>query len=119
METLKFDKRSTNPFDFEIEIGATEIHPKDLIDEEVNDKNFKNDRIAKYNGNNDRPDNQDIRYYFNKEMSKSDSEESQITIVQLIELFNINTSNMFNTLLPLVYAHIGTLACSDPKVIFY
>lgn len=104
METLKFDKRSTNPFDFEIEIGATEIHPKDLIEE--SDKNFKNGRIAKLNGN-DRTDNQDIHGYL-KEIAKSDSEDStHLTIVQLLELFNINSSNMFHTLLPLVYAHIG------------
>lgn len=118
IETLKFDKRSTNPFDFEIEIGATEIHPKDLIEEDLNEKIFKNGRIAKYNGN-DRMDNTQENQGYLKELGKSDSEEStQLTIIQLLELFNMDSSNMFHTLLPSVYAHIGALACSDPKASF-
>uniref|UniRef100_A0A1B0GP35 PHR domain-containing protein n=1 Tax=Phlebotomus papatasi TaxID=29031 RepID=A0A1B0GP35_PHLPP len=53
IETLKFEKRATNPFEFEIEIGATEINPKDLLEEnDLNDRNVKNGKFAKMNGNN-------------------------------------------------------------------
>lgn len=113
METLKFDKRSTNPFEFEIEIGATEIHPKDLAKEnDVQDKNYKNGRISKMNGNNG-----DIKNFLN-EFAKSGSEEetSDLTIFETLKLFENRSASIFHTLLPLVFAHIGTLAGNDPKV---
>lgn len=138
IETLKFDKRSTNPFEMEIEIGATEIHPKDLMIEEstgVQDLNFRNGQIAKLNGN-ERVDDEDevAEEFVNAQhhhhhqqnnqigvggMLRSESEDvpaTQLTAVQIMEVFNMTSSNMFHTLLPLVYAHVANLACSDPKV---
>lgn len=116
IETLKFDKRSTNPFEFEIEIGATEIHPKDLVKEtEVQDKNWKNGRISKMNGNNG-----DIKNYLNEITNKSGSEEdtSELTVFETLMIFDNKSASIFHTLLPLVFAHIGALAGSDPKVCF-
>lgn len=140
IETLKFDKRSTNPFEMEIEIGATEIHPKDLMIEEstgVQDLNFRNGQIAKLNGN-ERVDDEDevaeefvnVQHQHHQQNNqvgfggigsglRSDSEDvpaTQLTVVQIMEVFNMASSNMFHTLLPLVYAHVANLACSDPKV---
>lgn len=115
METLKFDKRSTNPFEFEIEIGATEIHPKDLVKEtEIQDKNLKNGRISKMNGN-----NSNIKNLFN-EVGRSGSEDdsSDFNVLQTLKLFENKSASMFHTLLPLVFAHIGVLASNDPKVSF-
>ncbi|XP_067640218.1 E3 ubiquitin-protein ligase highwire isoform X3 [Eurosta solidaginis] len=135
IETLKFDKRSTNPFEMEIEIGATEIHPKDLMIEEstgVQDLNFRNGQIAKLNGN-ERVEDEDevaeefvnVRHHHHHKqnnqigsMLRSDSDDvpgAQLTVVQIMEVFNMAPSNMFHTLLPLVYAHIANLACTDPK----
>lgn len=106
METLKFDKRSTNPFEFEIEIGATEIHPKDLVkDAEIQDKNLKNGRISKMNGNNS-----------NMGRSGSEDDSSDFNVLQTLKLFENRSASMFHTLLPLVFAHIGVLANNDPKV---
>lgn len=113
METLKFDKRSTNPFEFEIEIGATEIHPKDLANEQdVQDRNLRNGQISKMNGN-----NSNIKNFLN-EIVKSSSEDdsSEMNIAQLLKLFEDKSASMFHTLLPLVLANIGPLANSDPKV---
>lgn len=138
IETLKFDKRSTNPFEMEIEIGATEIHPKDLMIEEstgVQDLNFRNGQIAKLNGN-ERVDDEDevaeefanVQHHHHHQQNnqigvggllRSESEDvpaPQLTVVQIMEVFNMASSNMFHTLLPLVYAHVANLACSDPKV---
>lgn len=116
METLKFDKRSTNPFEFEIEIGATEIHPKDLVGNndhhEIQDRNLKNGRMSKMNGN-----NSNIRNFLN-DIAKSGSEEDstvELSISQILKLFEDRSASMFHKLLPLVFAHIGPLASSDPK----
>lgn len=128
METLKFDKRSTNPFEMEIEIGATEIHPKDLsIIEETADLNYRNGEMAKFNGN--ERDEDEVAEDFVQQQSiqlvRSESEEvavgtsgaavSSHMTSEMLEIFNLASSNMFHKLLPLVYAHIATLACSDPK----
>nr|XP_032288913.1 E3 ubiquitin-protein ligase highwire [Drosophila virilis] len=155
METLKFDKRSTNPFEMEIEIGATEIGV-----EETAEMNFSNVQLAaKLNGNeraeyelaSEEPDQQQQQQqqqqllqqqqlplqqqqqqlppqphplqHSTQQLLHSDSEEAQIVggggggvaALQLLEVFNLAASNMFHTLLPLVYAHIANLACSDPK----
>lgn len=145
METLKFDKRSTNPFEMEIEIGATEIGV-----EETAEMNFSNVQLAaKLNGNeraeyelaSEEPDQQQQLLLQQQQLPlqqqqqqlppqphplqqllHSDSEEAQIVgggggvaALQLLEVFNLAASNMFHTLLPLVYAHIANLACSDPK----
>ncbi|XP_055913946.1 E3 ubiquitin-protein ligase highwire isoform X3 [Eupeodes corollae] len=116
IETFKFDKRSTNPFDIEIEIGATEIHPKDLIEESgaIQELNYRKGHVdTKLNGN-DRTDNE-----LDVIEKRSDSDDgvlgSQMTVVQLLEVFNTSSANVFHTLLPLIYAQIGTLACNDPK----
>ncbi|XP_037938854.1 E3 ubiquitin-protein ligase highwire [Teleopsis dalmanni] len=124
METLKFDKRSTNPFEMEIEIGATEIHPKDLMIEEspgVQDLNFRNGEIAKLNGN-ERDEDEVAEDFVNAQhyqglMCRSNSEEipAHLTVAQMLEVFNMTSSSMFHTLLPLVYAHIANLANRDPK----
>lgn len=110
METLKFDKRSsTNPFEFEIEIGATDINPHDLIEEnDINDRNMKNGEMSKINGNNRMESN---------ELEKSESEESftQISRGRILEMFDYKDSSLFHTLLPLVFSHIGPLVNSDPK----
>ncbi|KAM8720838.1 hypothetical protein ACLKA7_006822 [Drosophila subpalustris] len=154
METLKFDKRSTNPFEMEIEIGATEIGV-----EETAELNFCNVQLAaKLNGN-ERVDyeleqplqvvqgqqqqqqqlqqpltpqqqlppqlpqqqqQQQQHQHQHQQLLHSDSEEAHVlggsvAALQLLEVFNLAASNMFHTLLPLVYAHIANLACSDPK----
>lgn len=115
MDTLKFDKRSTNPIDFEIEIGATEITPKDLLEEnEIIDKNIKNAKMSKINGNNRNDERNDL--------GKSDSEESvttQISRDRIVEIFGVKDASMFHTLLPLVFAHIGQLVTTDPKSSVY
>ncbi|XP_030378381.1 E3 ubiquitin-protein ligase highwire [Scaptodrosophila lebanonensis] len=120
IETLKFDKRSTNPFEMEIEIGATEIGV-----EETADLNFRNGQMAKLNGN-ERAEDEVVEEFVHAHpahqqalLVQSDSEEApasaHVAAVQLLEVFNLAASNMFHTLLPLVYAHIANLACSDPK----
>ncbi|KAL9885814.1 MYC binding protein highwire isoform 2-T2 [Glossina fuscipes fuscipes] len=125
IETLKFEKRSTNPFEMEIEIGATEIHPKDLLLEEsssIQDLNLRNGQMTKLNGN-ERTGAEAVEdfavtsQYNPMGMSKADSDETpaQLAAVQILEIFNLNSSNLFHTLLPLVYAHIANLACSDAK----
>ncbi|ALC49441.1 hiw [Drosophila busckii] len=135
METLKFDKRSNNPFEMEIELGATEIGV-----EETAELNFCNGQMAaKLNGNErasseyelpaaeqqeqqQQPEEQQQQPAAREQaqLPHSDSEEPQIlgsgaAALQLLEVFNLSASNMFHTLLPLVYAHIANLACSDPK----
>lgn len=113
LDTLKFDKRS-NPIDFEIEIGATEITPIDLLEEnEIFDKNQKNAKMSKINGNE--------RNNLN-DLGKSDSEESvttQISRDRIVEIFGVKDASMFHTLLPLVFAHIGQLVATDPKSSVY
>lgn len=126
IETLKFEKRSTNPFEMEIEIGATEIHPKDIMIEEssaIHDLNFRNGQITKLNGN-ERVGAEAVEgllgasQYNPAAIGRTDSEETplQMAAAQILEVFNMVSSNLFHTLLPLVYAHIANLACSDAKV---
>lgn len=126
IETLKFEKRSTNPFEMEIEIGATEIHPKDLMIEEsssIHDLNFRNGQITKFNGN-ERVGAEAVEslmgasQYNPVAMGRADSEETpaQMAASQILNVFNMSSSNLFHTLLPLVYAHIANLACNDAKV---
>lgn len=107
-ETLKFDKRSTNPFEYEIEIGATEIHPKDLIKE--NDIT-KSDQMSKINGNNG------SNHGFLRDLGFSKSEEDRMETYEekILSIFEHKTSSMFHTLLPLTFGHIAALANSDPR----
>lgn len=148
METLKFDKRSTNPFEMEIEIGATEVEESaDLRNgqsQSVSQSQSQSQSVP-INGNERTADFEFAEQSAQQSMPQhlhSDSEEaplevagmaagggvsvadgsggvagvgSQAAAVQLLEVFNLAASNMFHTLLPLVYAHIANLACSDPK----
>lgn len=129
IETLKFEKRSTNPFEMEIEIGATEIHPKDIMIEEsssIHDLNFRNGQITKFNGN-ERVGAEAMEgllgasQYNLGAMGRADSEDTpiQMAATQILDVFNMGSSNLFHTLLPLVYAHIANLACNDAKVSLY
>lgn len=107
METLKFDKRSTNPFEYEIEIGATEIHPKDLIKEnEIN----KSDQLSKINGNN----GDDRNYIKDFGLTKSD-DSVEFHEAKILDIFEHKTASIFHTLLPLIFGHIAALASSDPR----
>ncbi|XP_068159965.1 LOW QUALITY PROTEIN: E3 ubiquitin-protein ligase highwire [Drosophila tropicalis] len=156
METLKFDSKrsSTNPFEMEIEIGATEIGV-----EETADLNYRNGQMAaKLNGNEQRAEYElsadqqqqqgqqqpaavvvvSAAVQAAQQLIHSDSEEApalgmaagggvlsgggggvlvggSVPAIQLLEVFNLAASNMFHTLLPLVYGHMANLACSDPK----
>ncbi|KMZ09796.1 uncharacterized protein Dsimw501_GD15825 [Drosophila simulans] len=148
METLKFDKRSTNPFEMEIEIGATEVEESaDLRNgqsQSVSQSQSQSQSVP-INGNErtadfefaEQPAQQSMPQHLHSDseeaplevagMAASDSfpactnapylgrVSSQAAAVQLLEVFNLAASNMFHTLLPLVYAHIANLACSDPK----
>lgn len=108
METLKFDKRSTNPFEYEIEIGATEIHPKDLIKES---DLIKSDQMSKINGNNG-----ENRNYL-KDFGFIKSEEGSIDLqeAKVLDIFEHKTASMFHTLLPLIFGHVAALANGDPR----
>jgi len=121
IETLKFDKSSSNPFDTEIEIGATEINPRDLIYEEaldLDDYNCGNGEFAKLNGNEHVEDLLNINQQRHYPMNRSDSEADDFD--QLNKVFNKQSSKIFHSLLPLVFAHVSNLAFKDPKVInFY
>lgn len=105
-ETLKFDKRSTNPFEYEIEIGATEIHPKDLIKE----NEIKSEHMSIINGNNG-------SHGFLKDFGLSKSEDDQMKTYEekILAIFEHKTSSMFHTLLPLTFGHIAALANNDPR----
>lgn len=108
METLKFDKRSTNPFEYEIEIGATEIHPKDLLKEnEIN----KSDQMSKINGNN----GDDRNYIKDFGLTKSDDDSTEFQEAKILDIFEHKTASLFHTLLPLIFGHIAALASSDPR----
>lgn len=108
METLKFDKRSTNPFEYEIEIGATEIHPKDLIKEnEIN----KSDQMSKINGNN----GDDRNYIKDFGLTKSDDSSTDFHEAKILDIFEHKTASIFHTLLPLIFGHIAALTTSDPR----
>ncbi|XP_070133334.1 E3 ubiquitin-protein ligase highwire [Drosophila bipectinata] len=135
METLKFDKRSTNPFEMEIEIGATEIGVEDTAADLRNGQSQSQCQSVPINGNERTTDYDLAEQSMAQQIQHSDSEEapleaaasgggggggvgnvsSQVAAVQLLEVFNRSASNMFHILLPLVYAHIANLACSDPK----
>lgn len=140
METLKFDKRSTNPFEMEIEIGATEIGVEDTAADLRNGQSQSQSQCQSVpiNGNERTADYDLAEQSMAQQVLHSDSEEapleaaasggggggggggvgnvsSHVAAVQLLEVFNRSASNMFHILLPLVYAHIANLACSDPK----
>lgn len=105
METLKLDKRLANPFEYEIEIGATEIHPKDLAKET---EMARSHGMSKVNGNNASTSTAKV----------PDHVESQRTKV-VLEIFEHQTSSMFHTLLPITLGHIAVLANGDPRSSVY
>ncbi|GAB0089308.1 E3 ubiquitin-protein ligase highwire [Sergentomyia squamirostris] len=118
IETLKFEKRATNPFDFEIEIGATEINPKDLLEENDINERVKNGKFAKMNGNNRIiGSDDDIRNYLNEVGGNREDDDgfSQLSTAGILELFALKDASIFHTLLPLVFAHIGPLVNTDPR----
>lgn len=105
IETLKFDKRPTNPFEFEydIEIGSTEINPIDLIKEnEFKDYYAHNGQISKMNGNNDG-------------QAESDDDSTELIESKILEIFQHRSSSMFNKLLPLIFGYIACLVTNEPK----
>lgn len=107
-ETLKFDKRSTNPFEYEIEIGSTEIHPKDLLIKE--NEIIRSDQ-SKLNGNN----GSNLGYLKDFGFSKSEEDRMETYEEKILGIFEHKTSSLFHTLLPLTFGHIAALANSDPR----
>lgn len=133
METLKFgDKRMNNPFEFEIEIGATEIKESHHQNEERPGPNlfhsFHHHRGGSVsNGNagdlNEALDPTDddsglVRQIHRRNSSFSDDDEvdGERNCLDTLRLFEAQSASIFHTLLPLVFAHIGALASHDPKV---
>ncbi|XP_055618511.1 E3 ubiquitin-protein ligase highwire isoform X2 [Toxorhynchites rutilus septentrionalis] len=114
IETLKFDKKSRNSIDFDIEIdiGAEEITPNDYID----DRNNKLDSISNGNtsglGMQSKADNFSI---MNDAGSDVDEFNHQLNQERIIQLFSAEDSCLFTMLLPLTFAHIGPLVCSNLK----
>ncbi|XP_055524898.1 E3 ubiquitin-protein ligase highwire isoform X3 [Wyeomyia smithii] len=114
IETLKFDKKSRNSIDFdiEIEIGAEEITPNDYID----DRNNKLDSISNGNasglGIQNKGDNFSI---LNDAASDAEEFNHQLNQERIIQLFSAEDSCLFTMLLPLTFAHIGPLVCSNLK----
>ncbi|XP_062536745.1 E3 ubiquitin-protein ligase highwire-like [Armigeres subalbatus] len=114
IETLKFDKKSRNSIDFdiEIEIGAEEITPNDYID----DRNNKLDSISNGNasglGMHSKADNFSI---LNDAGSDAEEFNHQLNQERIIQLFSAEDSCLFTMLLPLTFAHIGPLVCSNLK----
>ncbi|KAL9694804.1 hypothetical protein quinque_014089 [Culex quinquefasciatus] len=114
IETLKFDKKSRNSIDFdiEIEIGAEEITPNDYID----DRNNKLDSISNGNssgvGMHSKAENFSI---LNDAGSDVEEFNHQLNQERIIQLFSADDSCLFTMLLPLTFAHIGPLVCSNLK----
>lgn len=105
METLKLDKRLANPFEYEIEIGATEIHPKDLAKE---NELAKSNSMSKVNGNN-----------ASTSTGKTTDNLPDAQNREILEIFEHKTSSMFHTLLPITLGHIAVLANGDPRSSVY
>ncbi len=86
--------------------NASEITPNDFLDGEGSSRKSRTDLSAsQFNGNTKRT----------SQMTKSDSDES-FERDRIIEMFTLEESSLFHTLLPLTVAHISRLICSDPKV---
>lgn len=130
LETLKFESRSTNPFEIDIEIGSTEIHPNDLMIDEscasLQDFQLHNNKLAnsKFNGNErvaaevveELIANSQYKALHHHRANESEDDSVKHTILQILEVFNASTANLFRVLLPLVYAHISKLAANHAKV---
>lgn len=128
METLKFgDKRLNRPFEFEIEIGATEI--KESQEERPGVFSVLQHRGGNSVSNGNAGDLNDVLAPSEDESAamhslqrrgSSFSDEDDIDgdkhCYETLRLFEARSASIFHTLLPLVFAHIGTLASHDPKV---
>lgn len=118
IETLKFDKKpDKNSFDLgEVDVAAKEITPSDYLLEEakkLSSRALNNDlNASQMNGNTK-------KVFISNQLSKSESEDSLQNLVErekINELFTIQETSLFHTLLPLTVAHLSRLICSDPKV---
>lgn len=118
IETLKFDKKpDKNSIDLgEVDIAAKEITPGDYLLEEakkLSSRALNNDlNASQINGNTK-------KVFISNQLSKSESEDSLQNLVErekINELFTIQETSLFHTLLPLTVAHLSRLICSDPKV---
>lgn len=119
IETLKFDKKpDKNSFDLgEVDVAAKEITPSDYLIEEAKAKlstrALSSDVQASHiNGNTK-------TVLIGNQLSKSESDESLQNGAErekINELFTIQETSLFHTLLPLTVAHLSRLICSDPKV---
>lgn len=112
MESFKFDRKITNPFEFEIDIGAKEISPNDVI---VDDEKVKKAHASQINGNlKQSPKN---KYDEKRGNAVIDAEINANQVVQnrVINLFSVEDTSLFHTLLPQVFAYIGRLVQSDPR----
>lgn len=104
METLKLDKKFDRGTVDCVEVdNAAEITPNDFLEGENSKKNRNDLSESQFNGNT------------KKLLAKSDSDDS-FERDRMIEMFSIEESSLFHTLLPLTVAHISRLICSDPKV---
>lgn len=115
METFKLDRRITNPFEFEIDVGAKEISPNDVMVDDINNEKVKKAQASQINGNlKQSPKN---KYDEKKGNAVIDAEINANQIVQnrVINLFSVEDTSLFHILLPQVFAYIGRLVVSDPK----
>lgn len=115
METFKLDKRITNPFEFEIDVGAREISPNDVIIDDTNNEKVKKAQASQMNGNlKQSPKN---KYDEKKGIGVIDAEINANQIVQnrVVNLFSVEDTSLFHILLPHVFAYIGRLVILDPK----
>lgn len=130
IETLKFgDKRLNNPFEFEIEIGATEIKENHHQHEEragpnvfhaLHQRSVSNGNAGDLNEALDTTDDE-IRMMRplqrrNSSFSDDDELDGERHCLETLRLFEAQSASIFHTLLPLVFGHIGALASHDPKV---
>lgn len=117
IETLKFDKKvDKNSIEFvEVDVAAKELTPNDILNDESNVRR----RSGSASNDMNAPQTSANRKAINNQLSKSESDESLPNIVdneKVNDMFTIQESSLFHTLLPLTVAHMSRLICSDPKV---
>lgn len=128
METLKFgEKRSNNPFEYEIEIGATEIQECQKDERQTLQQQATWKRTGVSNGNAgdvvaaaagrlQQHQQQQLRTAVRRNSSLSDDEtDGEQTCAETLKLFDSPSASIFHTLLPIVFANVGALASHDPK----
>lgn len=113
IESLKFDKKLKNPNDIEVDIGAKELTPNDIILADLNERNFKNDDKSNINGNTRKYSQPKATY---NEINDLDDNFSHINYERVMQLFTTKDACLFHTLLPSTFAHISSLVSNDPKV---